>query len=214
MVKKKKKKEHLIQGYIRPQKRILLKHISSRLKKLLELRGVYVLYKKYGKSMKIYRIGVAGIGEAKRLFDRLKSHDRHTKPDEWDYFSAFIIPTTPKKRRYLTDIEALAIRIGNPIGNKVKGRLIGEDKWIKEVRNAIKEQNKFIKEKIEKVKEKEEKYKEYRRRKKKIKRELKLQKRKEKNLEKKLKTARGKSEKAKEKGKIYKKQLKELKKAL
>lgn len=101
------------------------------MRKLLEVKGVYVLYKKRKNKMEVFRIGVAGLGESKSLFSRLYSHNKNYSKEEWDYFSAFILQISPKKKRYLTDIEALSVRIGQPTINKVKGRLINEYEWDK-----------------------------------------------------------------------------------
>ncbi len=72
--------------------------------------GIYALYKKD----KLYYVGLA-----RNLKGRVRKHtvDRHAK--KWDTFSVYII----NKVKYLGDVETIILRIIDPMGNRVKGRI-------------------------------------------------------------------------------------------
>ena len=164
--------------------------------------------------MEVFRIGVAGLGESKSLFSRLYSHNKNYSKEDWDYFSAFILQISQKKKRYLTDIEALSVRIGQPTINKVKGRLINEYEWDKEIRRIVREQNKetiYKKKQLEKDKRRFLKFKKQAR---KIRKELKKHKQIERKYNKKLKRKERNMKNIKVKEKKLNNDLKELNKLL
>lgn len=212
--RKKRKKIHLVKGYIKPQKRGILEHLSRRMKELLQVKGVYVLYKKRKRRMEVFRIGVAGLGESKSLFWRLNSHNKNYSKKEWDYFSAFILQISQKKKRYLTDIEALGVRIGQPTVNKIKGRLIGEYEWDKNIRKAIREQNKEARTKKRKIEEQKKQILKFKKQARKARDDLKILKQKEKRYNKKLKKKERKMKSIKIKEQKLNKELKEINKLL
>lgn len=74
--------------------------------------GVYALYK----GEKLYYVGLAT-----NLMSRVKQHlgDRHKK--KWDKFSVYLT----NNGEHIKPIESLLLRIVNPTGNRVKGRLSG-----------------------------------------------------------------------------------------
>jgi len=72
--------------------------------------GIYALYD----NQKLYYVGLA-----KNLKSRVKKHrkDRHAK--KWNKFSIYII----KKTKFLKDVETILLRVIDPKGNKVKGKI-------------------------------------------------------------------------------------------
>jgi hypothetical protein len=119
-------------------------------RKILEEKGVYILYKRSGKEKyKIFYIGIAGFGKGKNLFGRLKSHAKSKRRSkEWTHFRAFIIPVTERKKRFLKDIEGVLIRIENPEGNKNTPILLEEKGYQNKIKEIIKGQVKTIKQKM------------------------------------------------------------------
>ena len=121
---KKEKKKHLIRGSIQYDRKPIKKEwlmervLSKKFKQLLEDKGVYILYKKRRKKYDIVYVGIAGFGNYKTLFSRLRDHLRDHLKRKWDYFTAFTIPVSEKKKRYLKDIEGLLIRATEPPENK------------------------------------------------------------------------------------------------
>ena len=74
--------------------------------------GVYALYK----GERLYYVGLAT-----NLMGRVKHHlkDRHT--GEWNRFSVYLASNDV----HIKPLESLLLRIINPLGNRVKGRLAG-----------------------------------------------------------------------------------------
>jgi hypothetical protein len=74
--------------------------------------GVYALYK----GDRLYYVGLA-----RNLMGRVKSHlkDRHAR--RWNKFSVYLTP----ENDLIRPLEALVLRIVNPEGNRVKGKLKG-----------------------------------------------------------------------------------------
>ena len=74
-------------------------------------RGIYALYDNYG----LYYVGLTNFS----LRNRIRGHrtDRHRK--KWNRFSWYQIPNI----KYTKDIETALLRIVNPKGNKVKGKI-------------------------------------------------------------------------------------------
>jgi hypothetical protein len=74
-------------------------------------RGIYALYDNHG----LYYVGLT----TRSLKSRIKRHtiDRHRK--KWNKFSWYLIPNF----KYSKDMETAILRIINPKGNKVKGRI-------------------------------------------------------------------------------------------
>ena len=82
--------------------------------------GIYALYKKD----RLYYVGLA-----KSVRGRVNKHrkDKHTR--QWDNFSVFILSET----KFLKDIETIVLRIVDPSGNSVKGRI----RQMKELQNIL-----------------------------------------------------------------------------
>ncbi|MBK8324805.1 MAG: hypothetical protein IPL06_19495 [Betaproteobacteria bacterium] len=74
--------------------------------------GVYALYK----GERLYYVGLA-----KNLMGRVKAHlkDRHAR--KWNKFSVYLTPDN----ELIRPLEALVLRVMNPVGNRVKGKLKG-----------------------------------------------------------------------------------------
>lgn len=91
--------------------------------------GVYALYRRD----KLYYVGLAT-----NLRSRLNAHlnDRHR--DRWDRFSVYL--TIDNK--HLKEIEALAIRIAQPKGNKQRGKFARSNNLTPTLRRRLKEQQK------------------------------------------------------------------------
>lgn len=179
---------------------------------MLKVKGVYVLYKKRKRRMEVFRIGVAGLGESKSLFWRLNSHNKNYSKKEWDYFSAFILQVSSKKKRYLTDIESFGVRIGQPTVNKIKGRLIGEYDWDKNIKKAIKEQNKEVQSKKRKIEEQKKQNLKFKKQVRTVSDNLKILKQKQKSYNKKLRNKKLMMKSMKIKEQKLDKELKELEK--
>jgi len=69
--------------------------------------GIYALYDK----RRPYYVGLAS-----SLRSRIKDHTSDHLSGKWDRFSFFEV----KKKKYLKDVESLAIRIANPVANKAR----------------------------------------------------------------------------------------------
>ena len=74
-------------------------------------RGIYALYDHHG----LYYVGLTN----RSLMRRIKRHttDRHKK--KWNKFSWYLIPNF----KYSKDMETAILRIINPKGNRVKGKI-------------------------------------------------------------------------------------------
>lgn len=73
-------------------------------------QGVYALYKRD----KLYYIGLAT--DLKR---RIRHHLRDRHRGKWTHFSLYVI----RREEHIREIESILVRIANPSGNKVRGRL-------------------------------------------------------------------------------------------
>jgi len=91
--------------------------------------GVYALYK----SDRLYYVGLA-----RNLMSRVNQHlnDRHKA--KWDRFSVYLIADDD----HIRPLEALLLRIINPVGNAVRGRLAGAKDLQRPLRKQIKEYQK------------------------------------------------------------------------
>ncbi len=74
--------------------------------------GVYALYK----GEKLYYVGLAN-----NLMSRVNHHLKDRHRGMWDRFSVYL--TTDNA--HMRPLEALMLRVINPVGNKVKGKLTG-----------------------------------------------------------------------------------------
>ena len=88
--------------------------------------GIYALYR----DDKLYYIGLAS-----SLGGRLKQHLRDRHSNSWNYFSVYIT----SKSDHMRELEALALRIVKPKGNKQSGRLAHSQNLRRHFEAAIKQ---------------------------------------------------------------------------
>lgn len=72
--------------------------------------GVYALYK----GERLYYVGLAG-----NLMSRVNTHLKDRHKGKWDRFSVYLTVDDA----HIRPLEALMLRVSNPVGNAVKGRL-------------------------------------------------------------------------------------------
>ena len=88
--------------------------------------GVYALYK----GEKLYYVGLAN-----NLMGRVNHHLRDRHKGKWDRFSVYL--TTDDA--HMRPLEALMLRVINPVGNKVKGKLIGAQDMVRLLKRKMDE---------------------------------------------------------------------------
>jgi hypothetical protein len=86
--------------------------------------GVYALYK----GEKLYYVGLA-----RNLMNRVKHHLKDRHKGKWDRFSVYITI----EDEHIRPLEALTLRIVNPLGNRVKGGLTGAQDLIRALKRRI-----------------------------------------------------------------------------
>ena len=74
-------------------------------------RGIYALYDHHG----LYYVGLT----TSSLKSRIKRHTRDRHRKKWNKFSWYLIPNF----KYSKDMETAILRIINPKGNRVKGKI-------------------------------------------------------------------------------------------
>lgn len=114
MAKKRKKTprtRNLVLGYI---ERISSQVFSDFPKELTNLagkqHGVYALYK----GDRLYYVGLAT-----NLRNRIRGHLRGPHRGKWDRFSLYLV----RKAGHIRELESLILKIADPTGNKMMGRL-------------------------------------------------------------------------------------------
>jgi hypothetical protein len=88
--------------------------------------GVYALYKK----SKLYYVGLAI-----KLGIRLKQHLKDKHAGKWDRFSLYLV----RDSDHIKEIESLLLRIADPSGNAVKGKLVGAENMRPGLKKQIKQ---------------------------------------------------------------------------
>lgn len=134
----KKQKIHarkLILGHL---ERISSKVFSDFPKQVTDLigreHGIYALYK----NDRLYYVGLAT-----NLKGRIKRHREDRHAGKWDRFSLYLV----RRFEHINELESLILRIADPTGNLVKGRLSGEIDLRFELESLVSlEQNKRRKE--------------------------------------------------------------------
>jgi hypothetical protein len=110
-MKKERQSRNLVLGYLES---ISSKVFSDYPKEITALvgrqHGVYALYK--GNSL--YYVGLAT-----NLRNRIKHHLQDKHSGKWDKFSLYLV----RKSDHIRELEALILRIADPKGNSVKGKL-------------------------------------------------------------------------------------------
>jgi hypothetical protein len=92
-------------------------------------QGVYALYKR----QKLYYIGLT-----RDLKARIWHHLRDRHKGNWDRFSVYVM----KKEEHIREVESLLLRIAEPEGNRVRGKLGRSKNLVRELDAAIKERQK------------------------------------------------------------------------
>lgn len=87
-------------------------------------QGVYALYKKN----KLYYVGLAS-----NLMGRLNRHLKDRHQQKWDRFSIYLM----KNDKYMKELESLLLRIADPTGNRVKGKLKDSENLIRRVKKDV-----------------------------------------------------------------------------
>jgi hypothetical protein len=90
-------------------------------------QGVYALYRRD----KLYYVGLAS-----DLRSRIKWHLRDKHKGKWDRFSLYMI----RKTDHIREVEALLVRIAEPRGNRVRGKLGRSKNLVRELQRAVKQQ--------------------------------------------------------------------------
>ena len=88
-------------------------------------QGVYALYRRH----KLYYIGLAS-----DLERRIKWHLKDKHKGKWDRFSLYMI----KKTDHIREVESILVRIAEPGGNKIRGRLRGSKSLERALKAAVK----------------------------------------------------------------------------
>ena len=120
-----RKTNGFVNGYFeRVSWRVLDKYRSLLIHMIRGHAGVYALYK----SGKLYYVGLAG-----NLMGRVNQHlvDRHK--GKWDRFSVYL--TTDDSN--IRPLEALILRVIDPVGNRVKGNLKGAQDLVRELKRQM-----------------------------------------------------------------------------
>lgn len=92
-------------------------------------QGLYALYK----GNRLYYVGLAS-----DLRQRVDHHLKDRHAGKWDHFSLYLV----NRVDYIRELEALAIRIANPKGNRAVGKLKGAKNLASSFRQQIAEQQK------------------------------------------------------------------------
>jgi hypothetical protein len=88
--------------------------------------GVYALYKRE----RLYYVGLAS-----NLMSRVNHHLKDRHKGKWDRFSVYL--TTDNA--HMRPLEALMLRVINPVGNKVKGKLTGAQDMVRLLKRKMDE---------------------------------------------------------------------------
>lgn len=91
--------------------------------------GVYALYKRN----RLYYVGLAS-----NLKKRVKKHLQDKHAGKWDRFSLYLV----RKADHVKELEALILRIADPTGNSVKGRLPHAEKLSRDLKRKIRNSHK------------------------------------------------------------------------
>ena len=94
------------------------------------IRGHYGLYALYRRE-KLYYVGLAT-----DLRKRINHHLRDRHKGKWTRFSLYIL----RKTEHLREIETLLLRIADPTGNSVKGRLSRSKNLLPDLKRQVKKQ--------------------------------------------------------------------------
>lgn len=118
----------LIEHLERVSPRVLAEYPDAMRELIRRRAGVYALYRKN----KLYYVGLAG-----NLMGRIKQHLRDRHNGGWDRFSVYLTA----RAKHMRELESLLLRIMNPAGNKVHGRLAAAENLIPRLEDAMRKQD-------------------------------------------------------------------------
>ena len=120
-------RQHLVLGYLEGISSAVFQRYSEEITALVGKRqGVYALYK----GERLYYVGLAT-----NLRRRVKQHLRDRHAGKWSRFSVYLI----RKADYIKELESLILRIADPAGNSVRGRLVHADNLLPTLQNKMRE---------------------------------------------------------------------------
>lgn len=124
---RRRRREALVHQHLENVSRELLEQHQDVVKQFIGRNaGIYALYRKD----KLYYVGLAT-----GLRGRLRAHIKNRHGGSWDRFSIYLTI----KDQHLREIEALLLRIANPIGAKQRGKLARSVDMRRRIKRAIKE---------------------------------------------------------------------------
>ena len=122
-----RKDNGLVSGYFeRVSWKVLDKHRPIIKLMIRGHAGVYALYK----GEKLYYVGLAN-----NLMNRVNHHLKDRHKGKWDRFSVYLTTDSALMR----PLEALMLRVINPAGNKVQGRLTGAQDMVRLLKKKMDE---------------------------------------------------------------------------
>jgi hypothetical protein len=127
MARKKRGARPIIQGHLEKVSSKVFERFQKEVTGLVKQgQGVYALYRRD----KLYYIGLAS-----DLERRIKWHLKDKHKGKWDRFNLYMI----KKTDHIREVESLLIRIADPEGNKLRGKLGGSKNLGRALDVAIKQ---------------------------------------------------------------------------
>lgn len=125
-----KRKNGFVREYLeRVSWKVLEKHRATLRSMIRGHAGVYALYR----GEKLYYVGLAS-----NLMSRVNHHLRDRHQGKWDRFSVYLVVDDG----HIRPIESLILRVINPSGNRVKGRLAGAKDLARLLKRQIEERAK------------------------------------------------------------------------
>lgn len=122
----------LIRGYVERMSEAAFELFWDELRGLLFRKaGLYALYRKH----KLHYVGMS-----ENLYVRILNHRRDRHGGKWDNFSAYVI----HRFRYIKDLEAIVLRLGERNGNKVRGKFPHEYDFKRSLGRAIREERRNL----------------------------------------------------------------------
>ena len=122
----KKHPSHLVLGFLEGISSRVFSEYSQQITELVgQKQGVYALYK----GNRLYYVGLAT-----NLRTRVKEHLRDKHKGKWNKFSVYLV----RKSEHIKELESLILRIADPKGNAVRGRLPGADNLRPKIRAKMK----------------------------------------------------------------------------
>ncbi len=110
-MKQERQSRNLVLGYLESISRKVFSDYPKEITALVgHQHGVYALYK----GNRLYYVGLAT-----NLRNRIKHHLQDKHSGKWDKFSLYLV----RKSDHIRELEALILRIADPKGNSVKGKL-------------------------------------------------------------------------------------------